>query len=106
MAALGVGTRSSVNPWLVQEWVQCSCMSCTSTHQSWSRVEAEEAEWRQKKQSGGGRRGWEEEEVEGRRKKWSGGRRSGVEAEEVEWRQKKQSGGGGGGVEVEAVGGG
>src|SRR6266436_4386100 len=37
---------SSVDLQLVQEWAQCSHMSCASTHQSWSRVEAEEAEWR------------------------------------------------------------
>src|SRR5258708_2861437 len=41
--------RSSVDLWLVQEWVQHSCTSCTSTHRSWSRAEAEEAEWRQRR---------------------------------------------------------
>src|SRR5260221_8799749 len=44
---------SGVDPQLVQEWVQCSCMSCASMHRSWSRVEAEEAEWRQRRWSGG-----------------------------------------------------
>src|SRR5258707_15280189 len=39
--------RSGIDPQLVQEWVQCSRTSCASTHQSWSRVEAEEVEWRQ-----------------------------------------------------------
>src|SRR5258708_25803979 len=29
--------RSSIDPWLVQEWVQCSCISCTSMLWSWSR---------------------------------------------------------------------
>src|SRR5258708_13658731 len=29
-------------------------MSCTSMHQSWSGVEVEEAEWRQRRWSGGG----------------------------------------------------
>ena len=38
--------RSSIDLQLVQEWVQCSCTSCTSTLWSWSRVEGEEAEWR------------------------------------------------------------
>src|SRR6266436_4507189 len=33
--------RSSVDPWLVQEWAQCSCISCASMLQSWSGVEAE-----------------------------------------------------------------
>src|SRR6266478_7991198 len=32
---------SGVNPWLVREWAQCSCVSCTSMLQSWSRVEVE-----------------------------------------------------------------
>src|SRR5260221_9582107 len=45
--------RSGVNPQLVREWAQHSHMSCTSTHQSWSRVEAEEAEWRWRRWSGG-----------------------------------------------------
>src|SRR5258708_35738661 len=36
---------SGTDPQLVREWVQCSCTSCTSMHQSWSRAEAEEAEW-------------------------------------------------------------
>src|SRR5260221_5404501 len=37
---------SSVNPQLVQEWAQRSCMSCASTHRSWSEAEVEEAEWK------------------------------------------------------------
>src|SRR5258708_39485699 len=37
---------SGVDLWLVREWAQHSCTSCASTHQSWSRVEAEEVEWR------------------------------------------------------------
>src|SRR5258707_3839094 len=45
---------SGVDPWLVQEWVRCSCMSCASTHQSWSGAEAEEAEWRWRWWSRGG----------------------------------------------------
>src|SRR6266436_3637842 len=53
--------RSSVDPWLVQEWVQHSCMSCASMHWSWSRVEAEEVEWRWRR--------WRQSEV-----KQSGGR--------------------------------
>src|SRR5258707_360677 len=32
---------SGIDLWLVQEWVQCSCISCTSMLQSWSRVEAD-----------------------------------------------------------------
>src|SRR5258708_27572809 len=44
---------SGIDLWLVREWVQCSCTSCASMHWSWSRVEAEEVEWRQKRQSGG-----------------------------------------------------
>ena len=53
---------SGVNPQLVREWVQHSHTSCTSTHQSWSGVEAEEAEWRQRwleAARGGQRRGRE-----------------------------------------------
>src|SRR5260370_16885433 len=42
---------SSVDPQLVQEWVQHSCISCASMLWSWSRAEAEG--------SGGGRR-WAE----------------------------------------------
>src|SRR5258708_38997909 len=38
---------SGIDPWLVREWARHSCTSCTSTHQSWSRAEAEEAEWMQ-----------------------------------------------------------
>src|SRR5260221_3856064 len=58
--------RSSVNPQLVQEWAQHSCMSCTSTHQSWSRAEAEEAEWRRRRRSGGrGGQRWLEVDGEG-----------------------------------------
>src|SRR5258708_5387636 len=38
--------RSGVDLQLVQEWVQCSHMSCTSTHRSWSGAEAEEVEWK------------------------------------------------------------
>src|SRR6266446_8863249 len=33
--------RSSIDLWLVREWVQCSRISCASMLQSWSRVEAE-----------------------------------------------------------------
>ena len=50
-------------------------------HQSWSGVEAEEVEWRQKKQSGGGGGGVEVEEAEWRQRQsevarggWRGGR--------------------------------
>src|SRR5258708_14292927 len=53
---------SGIDPQLVREWAQCSCTSCTSTHWSWSRVEAEEAEWRQmglEVARGGSRRGSE-----------------------------------------------
>src|SRR5258708_36404421 len=39
---------SSIDPQLVQEWAQCSCVSCTSMLWSWSRVEVEGVEWRQK----------------------------------------------------------
>ncbi len=39
---------SGIDLQLVWEWAQCSCTSCTSMHQSWSRAEAEEVEWRQK----------------------------------------------------------
>src|SRR5258707_6066323 len=38
---------SGIDLQLVQEWVRCSHTSCASMHQSWSRAEAEEAEWRQ-----------------------------------------------------------
>src|SRR5258707_15245548 len=54
--------RSSIDPQLVQELAQCSCTSCTSMLQSWSRVEAEGAEWRQMGSEvarGGQRRGRE-----------------------------------------------
>src|SRR5258708_16204682 len=81
---------SGVNPQLVREWVQHSCMSCASTHRSWSGVEAEEAEWRQRWWSGGG--GSQRQlEVggEGEGREWSGGGRSRVEAEEVEWRWRQ-----------------
>src|SRR6266446_1988098 len=53
---------SSVDLQLVQEWVQCSCISCASMLWSWSRVEGEGAEWRQKgleAARGGQRRGRE-----------------------------------------------
>src|SRR5258708_2540844 len=53
---------SSIDPQLVQEWARHSCTSCASMHQSWSRVEAEEAEWRQmglEAARGGWRRGRE-----------------------------------------------
>src|SRR5258705_13900869 len=53
---------SSIDLWLVQEWAQCSCISCASMLQSWSRVEAEGAEQRQKGSEvgkGGWRRGRE-----------------------------------------------
>src|SRR5258707_7337212 len=33
--------RSGIDLWLVREWVQHSCISCTSMLQSWSRVEVE-----------------------------------------------------------------
>ena len=39
---------SGVDPQLVQEWVQCSCISCASMLRSWSGVEAEGAEQRWK----------------------------------------------------------
>src|SRR5258708_11163678 len=51
---------SGVDPQLVREWVRCSHTSCTSMHQSWSRAEAEEVEWRQRQLEaarGGQRRG-------------------------------------------------
>src|SRR5260370_42557741 len=32
---------SGIDPWLVREWVQHSCISCASMLQSWSGVEAE-----------------------------------------------------------------
>ena len=32
---------SGIDLWLVQEWVQCSCISCASMLQSWSGVEAD-----------------------------------------------------------------
>src|SRR5258708_7605768 len=54
--------RSSIDLQLVQGWARCSCISCTSMLQSWSRVEAEGAEWRQKGSEvarGGWRRGRE-----------------------------------------------
>src|SRR6266436_8691748 len=46
--------RSGVDLRLVREWVQHSHMSCASMHQSWSGVEVEEVEWRQRRWSGGG----------------------------------------------------
>ena len=52
----------SIDPQLVREWVQHSCTSCASMHQSWSRAEAEEAEWRRmgsEAARGGWRRGRE-----------------------------------------------
>src|SRR5258708_7092829 len=52
---------SSIDPQLVQEWARHSHTSCASMHQSWSRVEAE---WRQKRQSGGGW-GWRQLEAGG-----------------------------------------
>src|SRR5260221_1572078 len=36
---------SGIDPQLVQEWAQCSCISCASMLWSWSGVEADEAEW-------------------------------------------------------------
>src|SRR5258708_29056392 len=42
---------SSIDLQLVQEWVQCSCISCTSMLQSWSRVEVDGV---------GGGQGWVE----------------------------------------------
>src|SRR5258708_5352168 len=53
---------SGVNLWLVQEWVRHSHTSCASTHWSWSGVEVEEVEWRQRWSEvarGGWRRGRE-----------------------------------------------
>src|SRR6266436_6431934 len=53
---------SGVDLWLVQEWAQCSCISCASMLWSWSGVEAEGAEQRQKGSEaarGGWRRGRE-----------------------------------------------
>src|SRR6266436_9838211 len=53
---------SGIDPQLVQEWVQCSCISCASMLQSWSGVEAEGVEQRQKGSEvarGGWRRGRE-----------------------------------------------
>src|SRR6266436_222693 len=44
---------SGVDPQLVREWVRHSHMSCAGMHRSWSRVEAEEVEWRWRKRSGG-----------------------------------------------------
>src|SRR5258708_16233668 len=38
----------SIDLWLVQEWAQCSCISCASMLQSWSGVEVEGAEQRRK----------------------------------------------------------
>src|SRR5258708_32053311 len=38
---------SGIDLQLIREWVCHSCTSCASTHQSWSGVEAEEAEWMQ-----------------------------------------------------------
>ncbi len=54
--------RSGIDLWLFWEWVWCSCISCTSMLWSWSRVEVEGAEWRQKGSEvgrGGQRRGRE-----------------------------------------------
>src|SRR5260221_9481052 len=54
--------RSGIDPQLVREWVQCSCTSCMSMLQSWSRVEVEGMERRQKGSEvarGGQRRGRE-----------------------------------------------
>src|SRR5258708_38594904 len=53
--------RSGIDLQLVQEWVRHSCTSCTSTHWSWSGVEAEAVEWMQM---------WLEV---GSRAKWGGG---------------------------------
>src|SRR5260221_10145971 len=44
---------SSIDLWLVQEWVQCSCISCTSMLRSWSRVEVDGVRGSQ----GGGEKG-------------------------------------------------
>src|SRR5258708_6336836 len=38
--------RSGIDLWLVQEWVQHSCISCASMLWSWSGMEADGAEWR------------------------------------------------------------
>src|SRR6266446_1458289 len=48
---------SSIDLWLVvQEWVQCSCISCTSMLWSWSGVEADgvggSQRWADKKKGG------------------------------------------------------
>ncbi len=45
---------SGVDPLLVQEWAQHSCISCASMLQSWSRVEAEEMEQRWVEKGKGG----------------------------------------------------
>src|SRR5712664_462618 len=53
---------SGIDPQFVQEWAQHSCTSWASTHQSLSRAEVEEAEWRQMGSEvarGGWRRGRE-----------------------------------------------
>src|SRR5258708_30382037 len=51
--------RSGIDPQLVQEWAQHSCISCASMLWSWSGVEVDEAEARGMELSGGawGRRG-------------------------------------------------
>src|SRR5258708_36227370 len=50
--------RSGVDPWLVCVWAQCSCISCASMLQSWSKVEAEgvEGRWKGLEAARGGRR--------------------------------------------------
>src|SRR5258705_3047607 len=67
--------RSGVDPWLVREWVRCSCMSCASTHWSWSGAEVEEAEWRWRRRSGGRVEAeWRWRQSEAARDGWRGGR--------------------------------
>ena len=53
---------SGIDLQLVRGQVQCSCTSCASTHQSWSRAEVEEAEWMQMglEAARGGQRGGRE----------------------------------------------
>src|SRR5258706_12818719 len=49
---------SSIDLQLVQEWAQCSCTSCMSMLQSWSRVESEgvERRWMGSEAARGGQR--------------------------------------------------
>ena len=59
---------SGVDLQLVQEWAQCSHMSCTSTHRSWSGAEVEEAEWKVEEAE------WRWRQSEVARGRWRGGR--------------------------------